>query len=86
MNALRRWIDPYLLMLIGTVVLAALAPARGAGANVAEGAATAAIGLLFFLYGARLSPGAVWAGLSHWRLQGMVLSSTFLLFPLMGLA
>ncbi|OGN47263.1 MAG: hypothetical protein A2795_02935 [Caulobacterales bacterium RIFCSPHIGHO2_01_FULL_67_30] len=86
MNALRRWIDPYLLMLIGTVVLAALAPARGAGANVAEGVATAAIGLLFFLYGARLSPGAVWAGLSHWRLQGMVLSSTFLLFPLMGLA
>ena len=54
MNALRRLIDPYLLMLIGTVVLAALVPARGAGAEVAEGAAKAAIALLFFLYGARL--------------------------------
>ncbi|MBA4807366.1 bile acid:sodium symporter family protein [Brevundimonas sp.] len=86
MNALRRLIDPYLLMLIGTVVLAALVPARGAEAEVAEGAAKAAIALLFFLYGARLSPGAIWAGLSHWRLQGMVLACTFLMFPLLGLA
>jgi sodium/bile acid cotransporter 7 len=86
MTALRRLIDPYLLMLIGTVVLAALVPARGVGAAAAEVAATAAIALLFFLYGARLSPGAIWAGLSHWRLQGMVLASTFLLFPLLGLA
>ena len=86
MNALRRVIDPYLLMLIGTVVLASLVPARGGAAEVAEGVATAAVALLFFLYGARLSPGAIWAGLSHWRLQGMVLAATFLLFPLLGLA
>ena len=85
MNTLRRLIDPYLLMLIGTVALAALLPARGVGAEIAEGAATAAIALLFFLYGARLSPGSIWAGLSHWRLQGMVLACTFLLFPLFGL-
>ncbi|CAN5261192.1 bile acid:sodium symporter [soil metagenome] len=85
MTALRRLIDPYLLMLIGTVLLAALLPARGQGAVVTEWGTTAAVALLFFLYGARLSPAAIWAGLSHWRLQSLVLASTFVLFPLIGL-
>ena len=85
MTALRRLIDPYLLMLIGTVVLAALLPARGQGAVITAWGTTAAVALLFFLYGARLSPAAIWAGLSHWRLQSLVLASTFVLFPLIGL-
>jgi sodium/bile acid cotransporter 7 len=85
MTALRRLIDPYLLMLIGTVLLAAILPARGQGAVVAEWGTTAAVALLFFLYGARLSPAAIWAGLSHWRLQSLVFASTFLLFPLIGI-
>lgn len=85
MKSLRRLIDPYLLMLIGVVVLAALLPARGWGAEAAQWVASAAVALLFFLYGARLSPGAIWAGLSHWRLQTMVLAATFILFPVLGL-
>lgn len=48
-------IDPYILLLLGTVGLAALLPARGTGADIASGASTAAIAFLFFLYGARLS-------------------------------
>lgn len=86
MTALRRLIDPYLLMLIGTVVLAALLPARGVGAEITEWGTTAAVALLFFLYGAKLSPAAIWAGLSHWRLQSTVLASTYVVFPLIGLA
>jgi sodium/bile acid cotransporter 7 len=78
--------DPYLLLLIGTVLLALVLPARGAAQQVAEMAVTLAVGLLFFLYGARLSASAVWAGIAHWRLQSLVLASTFLLFPLLGLA
>lgn len=85
MTALRRLIDPYLLMLIGTVILAALLPARGQAAVVTEWGTSAAVALLFFLYGARLSPAAIWAGLSHWRLQSLVLASTFVVFPLIGL-
>jgi solute carrier family 10 (sodium/bile acid cotransporter), member 7 len=83
--ALRRWIDPYLLMLLGTVGIAALVPARGIWAGVADEAVTIAVALLFFLYGARLAPAAIWAGLSNWRLQLVVLLSTFLLFPLIGI-
>jgi solute carrier family 10 (sodium/bile acid cotransporter), member 7 len=86
MARLRSLIDPYLLLLIGTVCLAALFPAQGAGKVVADGAVTVAVALLFFLYGARLSPAAVWSGLAHWRLQGLVFASTFILFPIIGLA
>ncbi|MFG2776633.1 bile acid:sodium symporter family protein [Streptomyces prunicolor] len=79
-------IDPYILLLLGTVGLAALLPARGAGADVASGASTAAIAFLFFLYGARLSTREALDGLRHWRLHTTVLACTFVVFPLLGLA
>ncbi len=79
-------IDPYILLLLGTVGLAALLPARGSGADVASGASTAAIAFLFFLYGARLSTRDALEGLKHWRLHTTVLASTFVVFPLLGLA
>ncbi|MFJ6755672.1 bile acid:sodium symporter family protein [Streptomyces sp. NPDC091273] len=79
-------LDPYILALLGTVGLAALLPARGAAATVADGASTAAVALLFFLYGARLSTREALEGLRHWRLHLTVLACTFLLFPLLGLA
>ena len=78
-------IDGYLLALIGMVVLAALLPASGQAAVVMDWVVKVAIALLFFLYGARMSPAAIGAGLLHWRLQGTVFLSTFLLFPLLGL-
>lgn len=79
-------IDPYILLLLGTVGLAALLPARGTGADVASGASTAAIAFLFFLYGARLSTREAMDGLKHWRLHLTVLACTFLIFPLLGMA
>ncbi|MFE7170622.1 bile acid:sodium symporter family protein [Streptomyces sp. NPDC057616] len=79
-------IDPYILLLLGTVGLAARLPARGTGADVASGASTAAIAFLFFLYGARLSTREALDGLKHWRLHTTVLACTFLVFPLLGLA
>ncbi|MEU6572483.1 bile acid:sodium symporter family protein [Streptomyces sp. NPDC046805] len=79
-------IDPYILLLLGTVGLAALFPARGTAADVASGASTAAIAFLFFLYGVRLSTREALDGLRHWRLHIMVLACTFVVFPLLGLA
>ncbi|MFF0589062.1 bile acid:sodium symporter family protein [Streptomyces sp. NPDC003781] len=83
-----RWmpIDPYILLLLGTVGLAALLPARGTGADVASGASTGAIAFLFFLYGARLSTREAMDGVRHWRLHVTVLACTFVVFPLLGLA
>ncbi len=79
-------VDPYLLALAATVAVAAVLPARGTGALVSGWAVTAAIFLLFFLYGARLAPRAVVESIAHWRLQSMILISTFVLFPIVGLA
>jgi sodium/bile acid cotransporter 7 len=79
-------IDPYILLLLGTVGLAALFPAEGTGADLASGASTAAIALLFFLYGVRLSTREALDGLRHWRLHITVLACTFVLFPVLGLA
>ncbi|MDT2024088.1 bile acid:sodium symporter family protein [Methylocella sp. CPCC 101449] len=81
----RLGIDPYLVVLVATVGLAALLPARGVGAELTNDAVSIAVALLFFLYGARLSPRAVWDGLLHWRLQSLVFASTYVLFPLLGL-
>lgn len=79
-------VDAYILALIGTVVLAALLPASGGAADVAGGASTGAVALLFFLYGARLSTAEAMEGLKHWRLHLTVLVCTFVAFPLLGLA
>jgi solute carrier family 10 (sodium/bile acid cotransporter), member 7 len=79
-------IDPFVVLLLATIGLAALLPARGAAADVVSVATRIAIALLFLLYGARLSPAQAWHGLRHWRLHLMVLSVTFVVFPLLGLA
>ncbi|HEX5116675.1 MAG TPA: bile acid:sodium symporter family protein [Pseudonocardiaceae bacterium] len=79
-------VDPFIVGILATVAVASLLPARGVAAGVASVATTVAIGLLFFLYGVRLSPGEAMAGLRHWRLHVTVLVSTFVLFPVLGLA
>ncbi|HSA52567.1 MAG TPA: bile acid:sodium symporter family protein [Yinghuangia sp.] len=79
-------IDPYIAALLGTAALAAALPARGTAASAFGGVSDVAIGLLFFLYGARLSTGEAVAGLRHWRLHLTVLACTFVVFPGLGLA
>jgi sodium/bile acid cotransporter 7 len=80
-----RRIDPYIVAILCTVALASLLPARGLWVPVFGDATTVAIGLLFFLYGIRLSPQDALAGIKHWRLHGTVFAATFVLFPLLGL-
>ena len=76
--------DNFTLALLTTVALASLLPASGSAARFFEGLTVAAVGLLFFLHGAKLSREAIVAGLSHWRLHLVVVASTFALFPLLG--
>ncbi|XYJ12137.1 bile acid:sodium symporter family protein [Telluria sp. B2] len=78
-------LDAYTVALMGMVVLASFLPASGEAAVALGHVTTVAIGLLFFLHGAKLSREAIVAGLMHWRLHLLVLASTFVMFPLMGL-
>lgn len=77
--------EPFVLALLGTVLLATLLPARGVWADAAAWAADIGIVLLFFLHGARLSRAAIVEGVRQWRLHAAVLASTFVLFPILGL-
>jgi len=77
--------DNFTLALVGTVALATLLPASGATARFFEGLTTVAIGLLFFLHGAKLSREAILSGITHWRLHLLVFAATFVMFPVLGL-
>lgn len=77
--------DNFTLALLATVAAASLLPASGQVAQFFELATSVAIGLLFFLHGAKLSREAIFAGVTHWRLHLVVLCSTFVLFPLLGM-
>lgn len=85
MKRIREILDPFLLLLIGMVVLASFLPARGDGARIVGWVADAGIVLLFFLHGAKLSRAAIWSGAKAWRLHLATLGTTFLVFPLIGL-
>jgi sodium/bile acid cotransporter 7 len=78
--------DDFTLMLVATVVLASVVPAQGIVAQFFDASTTVAIGLLFFLHGAKLSRDAIRAGVTHWRLHLLVFACTFAMFPLLGLA
>jgi sodium/bile acid cotransporter 7 len=78
-------VDRYLLLILLMVAAASLAPARGTSAEVVGWITKFAIGLVFFLHGARLSREAVIGGLTHWRLHAVVMGFTFVGFPLLCL-
>jgi sodium/bile acid cotransporter 7 len=78
-------LDPYLLLLLATVGLASILPARGIWAGIAGGVADAAIALLFFLHGAKLSREAILDGARAWKLHLTVACLTFVVFPALGL-
>ncbi len=73
--------DWYLIFIIGAGALASVLPARGEAAVWLGGLTKAAIAVVFFLHGARLSREAVIRGIVHWRLHLTILAATFVLFP-----
>jgi sodium/bile acid cotransporter 7 len=63
----------FTLALVATVIAASLLPCRGHTAVSVNLIANIAIGLLFFLHGAKLPRGAIVDGARHWRLHLVVL-------------
>ncbi|MFD1952590.1 bile acid:sodium symporter family protein [Sphingomonas arantia] len=78
-------LDPFILLMLGLVLLASVAPVRGQGAVIAGYVANGLIVLLFFLHGAKLSRAAIVAGFGNVRLHVAILTTTFVVFPLIGL-
>lgn len=79
-------LDPLIVLILCAVAVAIVFPARGQFADSFSLATKLSVALLFFLYGARLSPQEALAGVKHWRLHVTILAFTFVVFPLIGLA
>jgi sodium/bile acid cotransporter 7 len=78
--------DNFVLALAFSVAVASFLPCQGAVARAFDHITAIAVGALFFLHGAKLSRESIVTGAAHWRLHIVVLASTFVLFPLLGLA
>src|SRR5699024_10642504 len=79
---MRTLIDPFMLSLIGAVVMASLLPATGTVADTLDVLGTVAVAVLFFIHGAALSRAQIRAGATHWRLHLLIGTFTFVVFPL----
>lgn len=75
-------LDRFTTGIIASILLGLLLPCSGSVEVGFHWVTNAAIVLLFFLYGVKLSRRAVWEGITHWRLQSMVVFFTFAFFPL----
>lgn len=75
-------VDVFTAGILSCVLLGLLLPCRGEAAVLFRWVTHAAIVLLFFLYGVKLSRQSVVEGLLHWRLQAMVFFFTFVFFPI----
>lgn len=78
--------DGFLLAIILAAVIATLMPARGVAVPIFSWTSKVMVAMLFFFYGVRLKRAEALAGLKHWRLHGVILAFTYVVFPLIGLA
>lgn len=77
-------LDLFVIFIGITIVLAYFFPqwATQGGTFSINTISTIGVSLIFFLYGLKLSPEKLKAGLNNWKLHLLVQASTFLLFPL----
>lgn len=77
-------LDPFLMSILSVVLIATLLPCQGEIKVFFKYLTTAAIALLFFMHGAKLSRTALMTGVGHWKLHLAIFFSTFILFPILG--
>jgi solute carrier family 10 (sodium/bile acid cotransporter), member 7 len=80
------YIDGFIVAMLGAVALGWLLPMSGDSGEILSWITKLAIGLLFLMYGARLSTAEVWSGLRNWRLHLTTLALTYVIYPLLGVA
>lgn len=77
--------DPFLTALIGAVLLATAFPVKGPATEFLGHVTNILIMAMFFMQGIRLERRAVVENIRNWKLQGLVLLCSFVLFPLIGM-
>ncbi|CAN7232136.1 bile acid:sodium symporter [Arthrobacter sp. LjRoot78] len=79
------WLDPFVVLLLLTLVAAAVFPPQGELGSVLAAAGGIAVAVQFFISGLRLSTSAAVQGFKAWRLHLVIAAASFVFFPLMGL-
>ncbi|MDR2405943.1 MAG: bile acid:sodium symporter [Deltaproteobacteria bacterium] len=78
-------LDPFTLVLILALILAFKLPVTGKAYTAFYALSKLVVALLFFLHGAKLSPKNIKDGFANYKLQLLILISTFALFPIVTL-
>lgn len=78
-------IDWFIVAICASAAISSFIPATGKAAEILHICTTAAITILFYLYGVRLEAKQAWQGLMHWRLHLTILAMTFVIFPILGI-
>jgi len=80
--------DPFVLALLGAILVAWIWPGPGAvqGLWTLHTAASIGISVIFFMYGLSLSFDKIKNGITHWQLNLLIHFGTFVIFPLLVLA
>ena len=76
--------DSLVTGIILALIAGLLIPVSDSASGVLSNVADVGVGLVFLVYGMRLHTSEVWAGLKNIKLQGSVLASTYVLFPVLG--
>jgi len=76
--------DPFILLLIATILLASLLPVYGNSADIASIISQIGIFILFFFNGIRLPRHEVLQGIRNWRLQAVIYLWVFIVMPSVG--
>ncbi|MDR2338646.1 MAG: bile acid:sodium symporter [Deltaproteobacteria bacterium] len=79
-------LDGFTLVLLLALVLSFVAPVKGSLYDIFYILSKLVVALLFFLHGAKLSPQNIKDGFTNYKLQLLILVSTFVFFPLAALA
>lgn len=79
-------IDPFIVGILLAFALGLLWPAPDGVRTGISWAGDVLVAILFFLYGLRLRTSEVLAGLTNVKVQGLIFASTYIVFPLIGLA
>lgn len=77
-------LEPFVLLLFLMILLAWLRPGIGSGTELfsLHTVATYGVSVIFFFYGLRLDWPEIWSGLTNWKLHLVVLTGTYIFFPL----
>ena len=78
--------DRFVLLLLGAILAGWLIPIKGQGLEMARMVSNISIFALFFLHGLRLPRDEVVKATRSWKLQAAMLSFSFVIMPLAGLA